>query len=124
MPPIPDEFAEYKHIGLVLGNMIDVIKMSMGDFGVIGKSIYTKDTKENFVFWIVWLIIALVTCIIFLNFIIAEASASYEKVNENINANIMNAKSILIAEAELLRPTFAKSPLKFPKYIIKRSVET
>jgi len=104
--------------------MIDVIKMSMGDFGVIGKSIYTKDTKENFVFWIVWLIIALVTCIIFLNFIIAEASASYEKVNENINANIMNAKSILIAEAELLRPTFAKSPLKFPKYIIKRSVET
>jgi len=79
--PDDDGVTEYKHIGLVLGNMIDVIKMSMGDFGVINKSIYTKDLKENLVFWMVWSIIALVTCIVFLNFIIAEASASYEKVN-------------------------------------------
>jgi len=72
---------EYKYIGLVFGNIIDVIKMSAGDFGLIGKSVYASDFKENITFWILWFIIALVCCIIFLNFIIAEASASYEKIN-------------------------------------------
>ena len=40
------------------------------------------------------------TCIIFLNFIIAEASASYEKVKENLTAMINKEKSQLIGEAE------------------------
>ena len=66
--------SEYYYIGLVIGNMIGVIKMSVGDFGVIEKSKYTADTKENVLFWIIWAIIALIACIIFLNFIIAEAS--------------------------------------------------
>jgi len=67
---------------------------------------------------------SLVACIIFLNFVIAEAGASYEKINANVDANIMNAKAILIAEADLLRPTWAKSKLKYPKYIIKRTIES
>ena len=98
--------------------------MSAGDFGIIGKSTFDSDFKENLTFWIIWFIIALVACIIFLNFIIAEASASYEKINSNIDANIMNAKAILIAEADLLKPTWAKSQLKYPKYIIKRTIES
>jgi len=123
---IPDDIGvtEYKYIGLIFGNMVDVIKISAGDFGIIAKSTYDSDFKENLTFWILWFIIALVAGIVFLNFIIAEASASYEKINANVDVNIMNAKAILIAEADLLRPTWAKSKLKYPKYIIKRAVES
>ena len=44
--------------------------------------------------------VVVMTCIIFLNFIIAEASASYEKVKENLVAMINKEKSALIGEAE------------------------
>ena len=123
---IPDDITvtEYRYIGLMFGNMIDVIKMSAGDFGIIGKSTFAESFHENLTFWLIWFIIALVACIIFLNFIIAEASASYEKINANVDANIMNAKAILIAEADLLRPTWAKSQMKYPKFIIKRAVDS
>lgn len=37
---IPDDIGvtEYKYIGLIFGNMIDVIKISAGDMGIINKS--------------------------------------------------------------------------------------
>jgi hypothetical protein len=103
--------------------MIDIIKLSVGDFGVIGKSMYTSDAETNWLFWFSWFVIALIACIIFLNFIIAEASASYEKVSNNIEETIKKAKAVLISEAEMMRPFVFKSNLKFPKYIITRIVE-
>lgn len=103
--------SEYKHIGLVVGHMIDIIKMSVGDFGIISKSMYTVDTETNYLFWLSWFVIALIACIIFLNFIIAEASASYEKVSSCIDETILKAKANLIAEAEMMRPLILKNNL-------------
>lgn len=40
------------------------------------------------------------TCIIFLNFIIAEASNSYAVVKESLTALTMKERASLIAEAE------------------------
>jgi len=51
----------------------------------------------------------LTTNIIFLNFIIAEASASYEKVHSQLEQFILKEKSALIAESELMIPTALKS---------------
>lgn len=99
------------------------MKVSVGDFGIIDKSMYTPDAATNVLFWICWIIITLIACIIFLNFIIAEASASYEKVSANIEETILKAKAQLIAEAEMMRPLILKNELKFPKYIITRKVE-
>jgi len=48
----------------------------MGDFGAIAAADYLTD-EENYLFWFIWLLTAVITCIIFLNFIVAEASASY-----------------------------------------------
>lgn len=54
--------------------------MSLGDFEVIGR---VHDTKDHYIlFWVSWIIIVLVLSVVFLNFIIAEASASYERVTE------------------------------------------
>ena len=65
-------------------NFLRVIRISLGDFDFEG-NIYL-DEFETWVFWAIWIAIVLITCIIFLNFIIAEASASYEKVKENLKA--------------------------------------
>lgn len=115
--------AEYHHIGLVIGHMMDIIKVSVGDFGIIDKSMYTKEASTNTLFWVSWLIISIISCIIFLNFIIAEASASYEKVSASIEETILRAKASLISEAEMMRPFILKYNDKFPKYIITRNVE-
>ena len=72
--------------------------MAMGDFD-FEASMYLKP-YENFLYWLIWLMVVVMTCIIFLNFIIAEASASYEKVKLNLVAMINKEKASLIAEAE------------------------
>jgi hypothetical protein len=50
-------------------------------------------------FWFTWIIIVTMTCIIFLNFIIAEVSASYEKVNVRVKGLIEKERVQLIKEA-------------------------
>ena len=55
------------------------------------------------------MIIVLVLSIVFLNFIIAEASASYEKVAGELTSYIMKQKATLIAESEELIPEWMKS---------------
>lgn len=47
-----------------------------------------------------WSLAIMFTCIIFLNFIIAEASASYESVKSNLESMIYKEKSSLVCEAE------------------------
>jgi septum formation topological specificity factor MinE len=42
------------------------------------------------------------TCIVFLNFIIAEASNSYSNVKERLSAIINKEKASLISEAETM----------------------
>ena len=48
----------------------------MGDFGAIDAAQYLSK-EDIWIFWIIWFINVIVTCVIFLNFIVAEASESY-----------------------------------------------
>lgn len=74
----PSEY--YLHLGQFTGNLVDAFKLSMGDFEVIGR---VQDNEEHFIlFWLIWTVIVLIMSIIFLNFIIAEASESYNRVTE------------------------------------------
>ena len=54
----------------------------MGDFDFDASTYLTQ--QENTIYWIIWLMVVVLTCIVFLNFIIAEASASYAKVKDNL----------------------------------------
>lgn len=67
---------EYEKVGLFFGNFLQTMRISMGDFAAIGAADYLSE-QENYLFWFIWLLTAVLTCIIFLNFIVAEASASY-----------------------------------------------
>lgn len=65
------------------------------------------------------------SALIFLNFIIAEVSASYEKVKANIGSLIYKERATLINEAEdiMSKYTIENDKKKFPKYIIIRDME-
>lgn len=77
-PDLPG--GEYINLGLFLGNFLACLRVSMGDFDFSGPGLLS--TQENILFFVLWLTIVLVTCIVFLNFIIAEASESYARVKE------------------------------------------
>lgn len=79
------------------------------------------DHEVNILFWFTWVIIAFITCIIFLNFIIAEASASYERVSGKLEHYLQFSKVSLINESEDMMPkSWKKYPQYFPKYLIIR----
>lgn len=66
---------------MLLGNFVQTVRLSMGDFAAIDAA-DTLNVNENLLFWFIWLVTVVITCIIFLNFIVAEASAVYTKVSE------------------------------------------
>lgn len=112
---------EYEVVGLFIGNIIQTLRMSLGDFGF--DAAMELEPAENYIYWVIWILIILVTCIIFLNFIIAEASASYEKVSEFLQLYILAEKAALIQQAEEMVPRWNKNQDKFPSYIIIREKE-
>ena len=120
---------EYEKIGPFFGGIVTTIRLSLGDFDF---DILTKDvhngglnTKQHFLYWIVWVMIIIFSCLIFLNFIIAEVSESYSKVNSHITATNVKERAKLIDEAENLIPMRKRKEMKqlFPRYIINREME-
>ena len=116
----PDELPgeEYQYVGLFVANFINVLRTSLGDFD-FGASEYLTPS-ENILFWFIWFFIVVLTCVVFLNFIIAEASASYDKIKSRLDAEIFKAKADLITEAENMTFERFKSKEMLPKYIIIR----
>ena len=110
---------QYEVIGMLAGNIIDVFFTTMGDFNCIGTSIDLPEA-ETTMFWLSWTVIVLLGNIIFLNFIIAEASASYEKVNERVGEIVEKDKAQFCSEAQEMVPLCLMKPYNFPKYIIVR----
>ena len=113
---------EYRLIGLFVGNIISTLRTSLGDFADIPAVAYL-DFHESVAYWFLWLIVIVVTNIVFLNFIIAEASASYEKVSEFLDEYIYKDQINLIADAEMMTPRIFKNDNTYPKYIIIREVD-
>ena len=74
-----DPAKDYQAIGLMAGEFMWTLRLSLGDPAAC-EAAKQLAQRENYIFWIMWLLITIVTSIIFLNFIVAEASASYVKV--------------------------------------------
>ena len=118
---------EYAHLNQFVRNVLTTLRLSLGDFGP-DFFLISNDNKmfqlEHILFWIVWVIMVIFSALIFLNFIIAEVSSSYEQVKANIDARIYQARAALINEAEdIMSAKAKKDEHKFPKYIIVRRPE-
>jgi hypothetical protein len=113
--------SEYSQIGLAPTYLITTLRMSMGDFGFDAANMLSHPL--NGIYWALWLIIVVVTNIIFLNFIIAEACSSYENVACNLNAFILMERAALIQESEEMTFKKYKTAKSYPKYIVVRQME-
>lgn len=74
---------------------MSVLRISLGDFDDFGEVVYLEP-MESSIYWFVWILIVVLTCIVFLNFIIAEVSASYEKVKERLDSLFLSERAKLI----------------------------
>ena len=113
---------EYTALGLHIGDFMWTLRLSIGDGAAIEAS-KKLSPADNRVFWVLWFIVTIVTCVVFLNFIVAEASASYTKVVETLEQVIWQEKASLIVESEEMANEQKKTPEQYPKYIICRQVE-
>lgn len=75
-------------------------------------------------FWAAFVITVGIATIIFLNFVVAEASASYARISEKLEEYIEKDRCKLISEAEAMKPYNTRSCEQFPRYIIERAVDT
>ena len=80
--PDPENYfgSEYEHLGSFFGNMILVMRIGLGDYSFLGYSVDLKDNTEHYILYVIFVLIVVVMSIVFMNFLIAEASASYEAV--------------------------------------------
>ena len=91
-------FGEYEQIGLFWGTLFSTLRIAMGDFDFGAANFLTP--SENGIYWLIWLMVVIATCIIFLNFVVAEAMGSYEKVKEYLESVIQRERAVLISESE------------------------
>jgi hypothetical protein len=102
--------------------LFTVVRISLGDFDFDEAT--NLDYFENRIFWVTWLLMVVMTCIVFLNFIIAEVSSSYEKVKLKLRGLFLKERCILIKEAEdMILQTKKHDQNIFPLYLITREIE-
>lgn len=94
----------------------------MGDFEVIG-AVEFLSPIEQLMFWVVLIACIFVNCIIFLNFIIAQAGSTYNGVSSEMESFIQKQRASMVAEAEALLPSYMMNTENFPKYIVVRKCD-
>lgn len=119
---------EYKATGQFIGNFLQTFRLSLGDFDFSFLSEENSphmDTKMHLLFWGIWMIMVLMTSLIFLNFIIAEVSNSYQNVKDELEALIYKERALMILEIENITRDHVIHENKqlFPKYFVIRKLE-
>ena len=91
---------------------------AVGDFQT---SNFMQDTDYHVLLFIIWLILVVVGNIIFMNFIIAVVSESYENCMNKMTSQQYRVKVDLIVEREaVMLPFEQRSTYFFPNFIIMR----
>ena len=110
---------EYVDIPPFLRNIYMIMRFSFGDF--VFEGVPKLNAFEKNMFWIFWVLIVVLTCLVFLNFIIAEVSMSYQKVVDSVDELVLKEKANLINESEdMLSNKYLNVPYCFPRYLIIR----
>ena len=63
-------YFEYHQLNMLVANMIATMRISIMDYEMYSFSEY-MDNNNGMVFWLLWIITTICTCIIFINFLIA-----------------------------------------------------
>ena len=124
-PEYEDEHPGFEYAkvgGQFYANCFEIVRYSLGEFE-FGSLKYFSEFEAKF-FWGVWVIIVLFTCVVFMNFIIAEVNDSYSRVNRDVDGLISQQMWQLVDECEDMLGAGLKGDKKrLCKYIIKREIE-
>lgn len=60
--------------------------------------------------------------LILLKFVIAEIKGVFKKVTKNLKEVVLRERAALCAEADVMRPNYFKTKVKYPKYFVVREV--
>lgn len=91
----PDK--EYLMMHKLLARVIACLRLSVNDYN-FDATTYMNPFDNGF-YWLLYLIVAIISAIIFLNFIIAEVGASYSNVKDTLHVTLLQQKGQLINEA-------------------------
>ena len=64
--------SEYRKLDRAFTNFLIIMRFSLGDFDF--EAVNHLDKSQAYIFWIMWMLIVVMSCVIFLNFIIAEVA--------------------------------------------------
>lgn len=107
----------YGGIGGV-GYFIMSFRASTGDFELDN---YNQLGPLVYLAWLVWVVAVIILQMIFMNFIIAVISGSYEDIMQEKDSVTYRGKADLIAERELhMTEADLNNPDYFPRYIVLR----
>ena len=125
------DMGEYRKVGALVGNFLYAMRLSLGDFNFDAFSrttmidgvdrIYMNGTEQR-LFWCVWILMTFFSSIVFLTFVIARVTDSYQTILDDLGKIMYKEKCSLIFEAENLVAD-KKDAIKFPTYIILRDLE-
>lgn len=119
----PAPAAEYRHLHPQAAHLLNCLRISVGDFNF--EMLDQLTLGERVLFWCIWLVVFLFGCLIFLNFIIAEVSNSYQKVQDKIDRLVYRERAVMVKEVEdfLSEESKASNKKQFPKYLVVREPE-
>lgn len=89
---------EYEKIPIWMGSMVNSLRISTGDFNF--DQLDNLNKGETLIWWVIWFLVFLMGCLIFLNFIIAEVSASYANVKDKLDSLIYKERASMVREVE------------------------
>ena len=100
-------------------NFVIVLRQAIGDYDT--SSIIEGAGDFKILAWLLWFIILIIGNVVFMNFIIAVVSESYENCMEQKKLLIYSAKLEMIEECEDLMPEWIFTKRNwFPRFIIIR----
>ena len=112
---------QYMYLPKFFAYWLSCFNVSLGNFDFDPPTML-NGAAENIMYWFLWMITLVITNIIFLNFIIAEASESYANVKATLEESKNAEKANMITESEFMLPKSMCNKEKFPRYIISRTV--
>lgn len=126
------DMGEYRLVGPLVGNFLYALRLSLGDFNfdAFGRTtefneleIRSMNGNEHRLFWIVWLGMTYFSATIFLTFVIARVTDSYQSVKDDLQKHMRRDKCRLIYEAEHLPSLWTSHEINNPKLIMRREQE-
>lgn len=93
-----NESAEYRHVGSFFANLLFTLRVSLGDFDFEFNENMTK--ADHRLFWIIWGFVIILTCVVFLTFVIAMVCDTHSDIKTTIDQVIYKERAELIREAE------------------------